>query len=165
AYNPIATTTGQIKWRYLSVIGFVINIDTLMLMIPELLQVQRYVLTYRFSQDHLELLFNSIRASGGWNNNQSARQFQAIFRRLMVRCGVSPSETGNVAAQDHTVSLSAVEMSSAETAEEHPSPFANISAVVSDHSYLPTRFRWSGGKCAVLHRRICSPADSAKAVL
>ncbi|KAK1878571.1 Transposable element P transposase, partial [Dissostichus eleginoides] len=126
--------------RYLSVIGFVINIDTLMLMIPELLQVQRYVLTYRVSQDHLELLFNSIRASGGWNNNPSARQFQAIFRRLMVRCGVSPSETGNVAAQDHTVSLSAVEMSSAETAEEPPSPFANISAVVSDHSYLPTRF-------------------------
>ncbi|CAL8310518.1 unnamed protein product [Boreogadus saida] len=39
-----------------------------------------------------------------------------------------------------TVSLSAVEMSSAETAEEHPSPFANISALVSDHSYLPTRF-------------------------
>lgn len=35
-----------------------------MLMIPELLQVQRYVLTYRFSQDHLELLFNSIRVSG-----------------------------------------------------------------------------------------------------
>ena len=50
--------------RYLSVNGFVINIDTLMQMIPELLQVQRYVLTYRFSQDHLELLFNSIRASG-----------------------------------------------------------------------------------------------------
>uniref|UniRef100_A0A096LQR8 THAP-type domain-containing protein n=1 Tax=Poecilia formosa TaxID=48698 RepID=A0A096LQR8_POEFO len=76
--------------RYLSVIGFVINIDTLLLMIPELLQVQRYVLTYRFSQDHLELLFNSIRASGGWNNNPSACQFQAIFRRLMVRCGVTP---------------------------------------------------------------------------
>ncbi|XP_039678901.1 uncharacterized protein LOC120573306 isoform X2 [Perca fluviatilis] len=68
----------------------VINIDTLMLMIPELLQVQRYVLTYRFSQDHLELLFNSIRASGGWNNHPSARQFQAIFHRLMVRFGVSP---------------------------------------------------------------------------
>uniref|UniRef100_A0AAV2J0S7 Transposable element P transposase-like RNase H C-terminal domain-containing protein n=1 Tax=Knipowitschia caucasica TaxID=637954 RepID=A0AAV2J0S7_KNICA len=56
-----------------------------MVMIPELLQIQRYVLTYRFSQDHLELLFNSIRASGGWNNNPSARQFQAIFRHLM-RC-------------------------------------------------------------------------------
>ncbi|XP_071062832.1 beta-1,4-galactosyltransferase 6-like [Pseudochaenichthys georgianus] len=78
--------------RYLSVIGFVINIDTLMLMIPELLQVQRYVLTYRFSQDHLELPFNSIRASGGWNNNPSARQFQAIFRRLMVGCFIMKKE-------------------------------------------------------------------------
>ena len=77
---------------------------------------------------------------GGCNNNPTARQFQAIFRRLMVLCGVSPGETGNVAAQDDTVSLSAVEMSSAETPEEHPSPFANISALVSDHSYLPTRF-------------------------
>ncbi|XP_033933243.1 uncharacterized protein [Pseudochaenichthys georgianus] len=106
-----------------------------MLMIPELLQGQRYVLTYRFSQDHLELLFNSIRASGG---------------RLTSICtpvpGHLPPSDGSVfhsdtvAAQDHTVSLSAVEMSSAETAEEHPSPFANISAAVSDHSYLPTRF-------------------------
>lgn len=33
-------------------------------MVPVLLEGQRYVLTYRFSQDHLELLFNSIRASG-----------------------------------------------------------------------------------------------------
>ncbi|XP_035990433.1 uncharacterized protein LOC118562271 [Fundulus heteroclitus] len=111
-----------------------------MLMVPELLQIQQYVLTYRFSQDHLELLFNSVRASGGWNNNPSASQFQSIFRRLMVRCGVSPSDTGNVAPQDNTVSLSAVEMSSAETAEDHPSPFVNILAVVCDHSYLPTKF-------------------------
>ncbi|KAL1252213.1 hypothetical protein QQF64_020009 [Cirrhinus molitorella] len=75
--------------RYLSVIGFVINIDTLLMMIPDLLQVQRYVCTYRFSQDHLELLFNSIRASGGWNNNPTAGQFQGIFRRLMVSHQVS----------------------------------------------------------------------------
>lgn len=41
-----------------------INIDTMTQMIPKLLEDQQYVLTYRFSQDHLELLFNSIRASG-----------------------------------------------------------------------------------------------------
>lgn len=58
----------------------------------------------------------------------------------MVQCGVSPSEAGNVAALENIVSLSAVEMSSVETVEELPSPFANISALVSDHSYLPTRF-------------------------
>lgn len=44
--------------------GFVINIDTLLSMIPVLLEGQQYVLTYRFSQDHLELLFISIRAAG-----------------------------------------------------------------------------------------------------
>ncbi|XP_061598082.1 uncharacterized protein LOC133461251 [Cololabis saira] len=111
------------------------------MMIPDLLHVQRYVCTYRFSQDHLELLFNSVRASGGWNNNPTAGQFQAIFRRLMVRCGVSPNSSGNVAAQDETVSLSALDNYSALAAEEElPTPFANMSAVVGDHSYLPTRF-------------------------
>ena len=44
--------------------GFIINIDTLMLMIPKLLEHQDHVCMYRFSQDHLELLFNSIRAAG-----------------------------------------------------------------------------------------------------
>ncbi|KAG2463144.1 FETUB protein, partial [Polypterus senegalus] len=78
----------------------------------------------------------------GWNNNPSAGQFQAIFRCLMVRCGAFPSTSGNVAAQDETVSLSAVEMSSTPAAaeEEMPSPFANIPAIVCDHSYLPTHF-------------------------
>ncbi|RXN15770.1 THAP domain-containing 6-like isoform X1 [Labeo rohita] len=52
--------------RYLSVTGFVININSFTMMIPELLEGQRYVCTYRFSQDHLELFFQSIsiRASG-----------------------------------------------------------------------------------------------------
>lgn len=45
-------------------LGFIINIDTLMSMVPVLLEGQRYVLTYRFSQDHLELFFNSIRQAG-----------------------------------------------------------------------------------------------------
>ncbi|KAG2457601.1 ZFY26 protein, partial [Polypterus senegalus] len=81
----------------------------------------------------------SATASGGWNNNPSAGHFLAIFRRLMVRCGTSPSTSGNMAAQDETVSLSAVKISS--TPEEQlPSPFANIPAIVCDHSYLPFCF-------------------------
>lgn len=51
-------------YRHLSVTGFVINIDTAMQMIPELLETQQYVLMYKCSQDHLELLFNTIRAAG-----------------------------------------------------------------------------------------------------
>ncbi|KAK5921393.1 hypothetical protein CgunFtcFv8_025102 [Champsocephalus gunnari] len=107
--------------RFLSILGFIINVDTWMLMVPVLLEGQRYVLTYRFSQDHLELLFNSIRASGGWNNNPNASQFKYIFRKLMARCGV-------------------VKPSSKEEGEDLPSPFADIPALVHDHSYLPTRF-------------------------
>uniref|UniRef100_UPI00358E77BA uncharacterized protein isoform X3 n=1 Tax=Myxine glutinosa TaxID=7769 RepID=UPI00358E77BA len=60
--------------RYLSIMGFIINIETLSLMVPKLLHTQRYVLTYRFSQDHLELLFNSIRASGERKTRERGRK-------------------------------------------------------------------------------------------
>ncbi|KAK0149238.1 hypothetical protein N1851_010235 [Merluccius polli] len=111
ASHSVNTVKQQLNsWRYLSVMGFIINIDTLMLMIPE----------------------PASASAGGWNNNPSASQFQAIFRHLTVRCGVSPSTSGNVAAQDETVSLSAFEMSSspaAEETEELPSPFADVPAL------------------------------------
>ena len=51
-------------------VGFVVNIDTLLAMVPVLLQEQLYVLTYRFSQDHLELLFNCMRAAGWVHTSQ-----------------------------------------------------------------------------------------------
>ncbi|KAL0966330.1 hypothetical protein UPYG_G00293970 [Umbra pygmaea] len=118
-------------FRYLSVTGFVINIDSFTMMIPELLEGQRYVCTYRLSQDHLELFFNSIRASGGWNNNPTVAHFQSYFRRIMVRCGIAPGKTGNVQAQDDTMCLSAVDMSSVVPAEDDDdniasSPFEQI---------------------------------------
>lgn len=66
----------------------------------------------------------------------------------MARCGVV-SRSGNVTAQDDTesltatidtsTSLSAVDMSSA-AGGDLPSPFADIPALVHDHSYLPIRF-------------------------
>ncbi|CAL8313710.1 unnamed protein product [Boreogadus saida] len=53
-----------------------------MTVVPVLLEGQRYVPTYRFSQDHLELLFNSIRASGGWNNYPYAGQFKWVWLQM-----------------------------------------------------------------------------------
>ena len=68
----------------------------------------------------------------------------------MVRCGVVKTCRGNETAQDETeslpavihtsTSLSAVDMSSAAGGEDLPSPFADIPALVHDHSYLPVRF-------------------------
>jgi hypothetical protein len=37
----------------------------------------RYLLTYKLSQDHLELFFSCLRACGGCNNNPTSRQFTA----------------------------------------------------------------------------------------
>lgn len=54
-----------------------------------------YVLSYKFSQDHLELLFNCIRGSLGWNDNPTPKQFIFIYRRLLVHAGVDPTSSGN----------------------------------------------------------------------
>ena len=36
----------------------------------------KYVLSYKFSQDHIELLFSCIRSRGGFNNNSNIIQFR-----------------------------------------------------------------------------------------
>lgn len=48
----------------MAITGFVVTIDSLLLMVPELLQHQSYILTYKFCQDHLELMFNAVRRAG-----------------------------------------------------------------------------------------------------
>lgn len=52
--------------RYLGFIGMWMNINTVQDLMVEFLSTKKWkcILTYQFSQDHLELLFNSIRRSG-----------------------------------------------------------------------------------------------------
>ena len=47
--------------------------------------VLKYILTYKMSQDHLELFFGAVRASGGWNNNPTTRQFISAYKQLLMR--------------------------------------------------------------------------------
>ena len=35
--------------------------------------VLKYILKYKMSQDHFELFFGAVRASGGWNNNPTVQ--------------------------------------------------------------------------------------------
>ena len=57
-----------LHFRYMSVVGFLINIESLLKMMPEVLAVQPFVLTYKFSQDHLELFFSAVGNAGVcWN--------------------------------------------------------------------------------------------------
>ena len=50
--------------RHLAVTGFVVTLDAVCELAPVLLDKQPHLLTYKFSQDHLELFFNAIRRSG-----------------------------------------------------------------------------------------------------
>ncbi|KAB0802988.1 hypothetical protein PPYR_05174 [Photinus pyralis] len=61
----------------------------------------KYVLTYKFSQDHLELFFCSIRCRNGSMNNPSCLQFYHTYRRMLMNIAVE-NNTGNCLAQDCT---------------------------------------------------------------
>jgi len=58
-----------------------------------------YVLTYKMSQDHLELFFSAVRSRGGWNNNPSVVQFKAAWKRLLSHQQLKDVSSGNCAAQ------------------------------------------------------------------
>lgn len=50
---------------------------------------------YKLSQDHLELLFCNIRSHGGSNNNPTARQFIAAYKKILVHVELQNSDKGN----------------------------------------------------------------------
>ena len=52
----------------------------------------KYNMTYQFSQDHLELLFNKIHGHCDWNNNPDVLQFKYALIRLLIRNSIQPSK-------------------------------------------------------------------------
>lgn len=55
----------------------------------------RYFLTYKTSQDHLELFFFCLRSRGGWNNNPNSLQLKWSLRQLLLRNSITPSFSAN----------------------------------------------------------------------
>ena len=55
------------------IIGFVTTIKSTLEMTQEMFST---ILTYKFSQDHIELPFSCVRAKGGWNNNPNCLQLK-----------------------------------------------------------------------------------------
>ena len=70
--------------------------------------VLKYLLTYKTSQDHLELFFRAVRATRGWNKNPTAIQFGSAYKQLLMRHNVTAGK-GNCIPQDDTKMLSNVE--------------------------------------------------------
>lgn len=78
--------------------GLLISINSLKHIFSTLVEDTKelsYISTYRLSQDHIELLFGSIRMHGGHNDNPNAIQFKGAYRKLLSRMELQVGETGN----------------------------------------------------------------------
>lgn len=53
------------------------------------------LITHRFSQDHIETLFGCIRSMNGYNDNPTAQQFEAAYRKLLIHNDVVCSKKSN----------------------------------------------------------------------
>lgn len=67
----------------------------------------KYILSYKFSQDHLEIFFSCIRAMGGYNNNPNCIlllyiQFTSAYKRLLHHNEVKSSAAANCLPLDNT---------------------------------------------------------------
>ena len=109
-FMTLMITPGDLMYttrRKTGFIGFMVAIESMKGIFAELVEREEapmmYILTYKFSQDHLELFFGATRSSGGFNNNPTAQQFTAAYKRLLSCKVVSMLEvTGDtVATKDH----------------------------------------------------------------
>jgi len=87
-------------------LGFICDIEAASnlfqdLVVPKSLE---YLLTYKFSQDHLELFFACVRSHVGANDNPSCRQFEVIFKRFLVHQDIRVTN-GNCTPRDATCFL------------------------------------------------------------
>ncbi|KYM93987.1 THAP domain-containing protein 9 [Cyphomyrmex costatus] len=55
----------------------------------------KYILTYKFSQDFLEIFFSIIRNRHGFNNNPNVLQFQYAMRQILLKNDIKSSTNSN----------------------------------------------------------------------
>ena len=81
------------------VIGFMACIKSTISMATQMFSLPtnpfEYLLTYKFSQDHVELLFSCIRARGGWNKNPNVLQFKYAIQKMLMRNAIAASKSAN----------------------------------------------------------------------
>jgi len=85
--------------RKMCFLRFAMSIESLLLLYNSLIHSSVYKMTFlctfKISQDHLELFFGKIRCLRGCNNNPTARQFSAAYKRLMIHNEVQDVLLGN----------------------------------------------------------------------
>ena len=107
--------------RKTAFVGLLCTIDSVLGIYNEYVAVVnaplKYLLTYKISQDHIELFFGAVRASCGCNNNPTVRQFTAAYKRLLMRHNVQGG-LGNCIVLDNTTHLPASSLAADITATD-----------------------------------------------
>ena len=82
------------------IIGFVSPAKSILSIAEELIfcsdNPYKYLLTYKLSQDHLEMFFSCVGARRGFNNNPHALQLKYAFRKILLHNAVTSSDKANV---------------------------------------------------------------------
>lgn len=63
----------------------------------------KYVLSYKFSQDHIELLFSRFRQKFGSNNNPNMLQFKTALKQILMKNAITCKTNGNCNTFDNDV--------------------------------------------------------------
>ncbi len=79
------------------VLGFILSSEAILKVAKIMVTSNRaeYLMTYRMSQDHLELLFRCIRGKSGYNNNPDVLQFRSSLRHLLMKNSIRCSKNAN----------------------------------------------------------------------
>lgn len=57
--------------------------------------ILEYIPLHKLGQDHLELFFGNLRDHGGHNDNPTARQFTAAYKKLLIHSEIKNNGVGN----------------------------------------------------------------------
>jgi len=66
----------------------------------------KYIITYNFSQDHIEMLFGRIRQRYGTNNNPTVLQFKTAMKQILIKNSIKCSENSNCNSFDNDITAS-----------------------------------------------------------
>lgn len=81
------------------IIGFAMAIKSILAIANNLLRDNttnfKYLLTYKFSQDHLESFFSKIRQRHGFNNNPNVLQLKYALKQILLENEITASPSGN----------------------------------------------------------------------
>ena len=84
-------------------VGFLVNMKTFIKLYEIYIQTGylKYLLAYKYSQDHVELLFCTVRGSLGKNNNPTTNEFSRSMKMILIGASHS-SRYSNCTLQDDT---------------------------------------------------------------